>query len=547
VSDTEYTNYSNFTLQVTNVNDPPRIITKNNITALEDEFYEVYYVAKDIDNASSQLTWSIVTNAEWLTYNTNRSVINGTPTNDDIGEYWVNISVNDGEFTDHTNFTLIVVNTNDPPMITTEDKTKVTVGELFSVNYEALDFDPPPITLTWSVNSNASDWLTIDTYNGWLNGIPSVNDAGIYWVNVTVTDGESGWDFHNFTLEVLKKLVHVNNAPQLFNTSMEPTEGNINTEFIFSAHYFDEDSDAPVFIQVVIDDIVHTMKLKSGENAFDGLYECNTTLSEGTHSYYFIAFDGLETIKTTNSTTPYIKDIAGVSRKEISWYWLIWIILVIIVIISVMVLVLYKKRKATEIPTVKAELIHAPAKPLVLPSITSSVRGAGPLPSPTLVSEQLPTPKVQVQPSGTISSQTISVPSLAPTTIETQFQLPKATLSKAQKLELLEERFLRGEVDLETYKELKTKIEAQNGENITKDDLEEQPTIPEQQQLEAIEEPKSEEASPTTTHERVGKPPQQIPIEPEITQPQPTTEIQQQEKLASEEETDEEKNDQKNI
>ena len=144
-----------------------------------------------------------------------------------------------------------------------------------------------------------------------------------------------------------------------------------------------------------------------------------------------------------------------------------------------------------------------------------------------------------------VSSNTpVSTTSLPSKTLEPQYQLPKATLSKVQRLELLEERFLRGEVTEETYKELKTKIEAHTGEDITKVESEEQPTKPEQQQLEVIEQLILEESAPSTP-ELVDEPPQQLPKEPEITQPQPTIETQQQKKQTIEEETDEKNIDQK--
>ena len=157
-----------------------------------------------------------------------------TRSNDDIGEYWINVAVSDNEFIDFTNFTLTVINTNDPPLIITEDKTNVTAGKLYSINYEAADIDPPPIFFTWSLKTNATDWLTLDSITGWLNGIPSIDDAGIYWVNISVTDGEDGWDFNNFTLQVFREPIKENNAPELSNASMTPLKGNTKTEFTFS-------------------------------------------------------------------------------------------------------------------------------------------------------------------------------------------------------------------------------------------------------------------------------------------------------------------------
>jgi hypothetical protein len=458
VNDAELEDFSNFTLKVINVNDPPRIITTTITNAIEDELFHFQFEAKDIDNSQNELLWIIKTNANWLVIDNGRAIVNGIPLNEDVGEYWINISITDGDFNNYSNLTLTVENTNDPPEIITKDKTNATIGELYSVNYEAEDIDPVQTIFTWSMKSNTSDWLSIDPITGWLTGIPSINDVGFYWINISVTDGESGWDHHYFTLYVLKLPIQKNNAPKLLNATMTPLGGNIETSFTFSIHYYDSDGDTPKIIQVVIDNIPRNLRLGTGENASNGVYYYNTTLSEGIHTYYFMASDGLESVKTEDFTSSEIKKLEENSKEKISWYWLIWIIIVVVIIITLMFIYLFKKRKTAKIPVLKAELMKVVPKHMALPGELSGGEMAEPLGSQKIISEQLPVP--------------------AP--IETQYQLPKATLSKTQRLELLEERFLRGEVDLETYKELKTKIEAQTGEDITKDDTEEQPIIYEQ-------------------------------------------------------------------
>ena len=370
------------------------------------------------------------------------------------------------------------------------------------------------------IKTNTSDWLTIDTYNGWLNGIPSVNDAGTYWVNVTVTDGENGWDFHNFTLKVLKKAVQFNTAPQLLNASMTPKEGDVKTEFTFSVNYYDEDGDVPVFIQLVIGDATYNIKLKSFENTSNGTYEYKITLPEGTHNYYFIAFDGSETVKTNNMTTAYIKKIAGVSTEETFWFWLFLVVIIIMIIAFVIPVILDKKRKAVKITTVQAEILQGPPEHIALPTTTPIVDIATPLAAQPIVSEQLPSPTVQVQPSVTIPTKPTSTPTLAPITMEPQFQLPKATLSKTQKLELLKERFLRDEADQETYKELEAEIKSNVYEDITmiEEKLKTGPTTNEQQKFVPTKESIESKASTFNTPEFVDKHPQQLSIESKISQ-----------------------------
>jgi uncharacterized membrane protein len=300
---------------------------------------------------------------------------------------------------------------------------------------------------------------------------------------------------------------------------MTPSEGNIETSFTFLIHYFDANDDTPKIIQVVIDEIPRNLKLRPGENISNGIYYYNTTLVEGTHIYYFTASDGLDITRTKDYTTTKIEKVKENSKEQTFWYWLIWIIVIVVIIITLMFVYLYKKRRATKIPVFKAELMKVVPKHMALPGELSG----GEITEPPLAPQKM------------ISEQ---LPAYAP--METKYQLPKSTLSKTQRLELLEERFLRGEVDLETYKELKTKIKAQGDEDITRVvDLEKDISINEQQQLGVVEEPTLEDISQKNTSELVDKSPQEITIKPEITVSQPTTETQQPEELSTEKETEE--------
>jgi hypothetical protein len=526
VSDAEYEDFSNFTLKVINVNDSPKIITKDNNTAIEDMLYKNVYEAEDVDNVLNELIWSINTNANWLNYSTIDSIIYGTPTNNDVGDHWINVSVSDAEYIDYSNFTLTVVNTNDPPVITTEDKTNAVIGDLYSVNYEAEDIDPSEDKLIWSLITDAGDWLTIDTTTGWLNGVPSNNDFGIYLVNISVTDDENGWDYHNFTLQVSIK----NNAPELYNFSITPSDGDTNTEFIFSVNYYDADGDAPEFIHVVIGDAAYNMKLKPGENSSNGIYEFRTTLPEGMYDYYFTVTDGFDIVKTDNSTTPEIKKVDKSSTERISWYWLILIVIIVVIIASLLFLVVFKRRKALRIPTVRAELLQTTPSHLTLPGETSRINGSAQLQATqSKVLDQLPTPVVEAQPSIPATTEKAPVPSLAPAPVTTQFQLPQATLTKAQQLHLLRERFLKGEVTEETYNKLRAEIEGQNGEDITMDDSEETTDIGDSQPSEGKQQTESSQQSETTQQPEAIFSTESQP-QPQLFQQEPAVQTQPQEK-----------------
>jgi hypothetical protein len=88
---------------------------------------------------------------------------------------------------------------NRPPTITSSDTTTAYDGLPYSQIYTASDPENNP--MTWSLLSNAS-WLSIDPDTGELSGTPGLEDVGTSWVNITVTDNQSAFDFHYFILTV---------------------------------------------------------------------------------------------------------------------------------------------------------------------------------------------------------------------------------------------------------------------------------------------------------------------------------------------------------
>jgi hypothetical protein len=142
-------------------------------------------------------------------------------------------------------------------------------------------------------------------------------------------------DYTNYTLTVYGR---ENTAPELINSEMEPTSGNIDSTFGFSVHYNDVDSDVPVYINVIIDSKPHNMSLKTGSH-FDGIYEYKTKLSEGKHIYYFITSDGLDTTRTPDNSTFYIEASYEKSNDDINWDYLVIIIVILIIIILIIIVI----------------------------------------------------------------------------------------------------------------------------------------------------------------------------------------------------------------
>ncbi len=199
--------------KITVYNTPPKIITVDDTTAVEDIYYEVKYEHGDIDakNIDQPIIWNFSSNAGWLTFNSTTAILNGTPSNDDIGEFWVKITVNDTIANDTTNFMITVIGINDDPVIITEDVEIAYEDVLYKVNYNAIDVDSNINRQLWMLETNTTSWLKLNEDSGILSGTPLNADVGTYWVNVTVDDDDGGIAFSNFSLEVL----NVNDQPKI--------------------------------------------------------------------------------------------------------------------------------------------------------------------------------------------------------------------------------------------------------------------------------------------------------------------------------------------
>ncbi|UCG70133.1 MAG: putative Ig domain-containing protein [Thermoplasmata archaeon] len=226
--------FSNFTVSVFNT--PPTITTTDNPLADEDSTYSVNYASTD--DGLGTISWSLFTDASWLSLNASTGVLSGTPRNEHVGIFWVNVTVDDGHGgVGFSNFSLTVNNINDAPVISTLDVPDAVEDQLYFVDYEADDDDQD--SLIWSLTTSTS-WLSIDPTTGELSGTPSNLDVGLWDVTVSCNDGNGGIDSHSFTIDV----TNVNDAPQI--TSYQPSETFPSVEegmtLDFNISYSDEDS-----------------------------------------------------------------------------------------------------------------------------------------------------------------------------------------------------------------------------------------------------------------------------------------------------------------
>jgi len=80
--------------------------------------------------------------------------------------------------------------------------------------------------------------------------------------------------------------------PQILDARVLPASGSTAVTYGYEVHYYDQDGDPPSVSRVVIDGTPRTMTFAAGDSASDGRYRYETTLSVGSHSYFFEFEDG---------------------------------------------------------------------------------------------------------------------------------------------------------------------------------------------------------------------------------------------------------------
>jgi hypothetical protein len=207
----------------------------------EDEYYEVDYEAIDIDGPTT-FQWYLETSAKWLAIDNGTGVLNGTPSNDDVGSHYVNVTVVDERNgSTSSNFTLGVINVNDLPVwkdIPVD--MELMEGEWFIFDVNATDVDAYDV-LIYELTADPDINITIDPSTGLIKWRASIIDlAGPdYFLSITLkaTDGIYPI-FTSFNISVLENI-----RPNVF--LLLPSDGSIasHSNTVFEWEGYDEFND----------------------------------------------------------------------------------------------------------------------------------------------------------------------------------------------------------------------------------------------------------------------------------------------------------------
>ncbi len=283
------------TLTVVNTNDAPAILTDVLPPSVEDVPYEAVLEGSDPDTGDA-ISWTMTTNAAWLALSGQTGALSGTPGDDDVGEWDVEVTLTDagGAFSTRT-YVLVVTNVNDPPAIVGEDELTAKEDEAYSAMYAAADPDAGD-TLTWSYWLEAP-WLSFNTSTGLLSGSPSQWDLGPCIVSITVTDAQGASCSRNLTITVVNT-----NDPPWFSGDQPLTSATVGVTYRWRPVVMEVDEDDE--LTFALDSRPQGMTIDSMEGTITWTPGSS---QEGVHPIAVLATDGEATARLYyNITVPHV-------------------------------------------------------------------------------------------------------------------------------------------------------------------------------------------------------------------------------------------------
>ncbi|MCC2606111.1 tandem-95 repeat protein [Planctobacterium marinum] len=212
-----------FSIEVIAQNSAPVISGRPRTTVTQGKVYRFSPSASDADG--DLLLFSVVNLPGWLSFDEQTGVLNGTPLQEDIGEYAdIQVSASDGtDQTDLPSFSIRVVNSNTAPVATSSE---VSTKEDNSVTIKANATDENQDDLTFTIVNPPSNGTISADNNGWVYS-PSADFNGVDAFDFSVSDGELTSELATVTINVGA----VNDKPDAINDeiTLDQVESGVYT------------------------------------------------------------------------------------------------------------------------------------------------------------------------------------------------------------------------------------------------------------------------------------------------------------------------------
>ncbi len=227
------TGYKLVTFMVINVNDLPNMTSISNQTIYQNDVLNIIINATDIENdtltfntTTLLLNLSVYDNSSLFPIETDSSSypskptygkMNYTITNNQVGNYTLNITLTDGSAIIYQLVNFTIYNVNDPPVLDPIENQTAIQEELFYYDVNASDPDqltPYGDVITYNISfiectkkfkpgdTNCSIF-GIDNQTGVISFTPERNDSGNYTLNISVMDSGGLVDWKKVNLTVV--------------------------------------------------------------------------------------------------------------------------------------------------------------------------------------------------------------------------------------------------------------------------------------------------------------------------------------------------------
>ncbi len=201
-------------MRVLDVNDPPFFLSKPIIAVRQGDHYRYWAKAKDPDEGE-RLTFGLNVAPQGMEIDPATGLVTWWPRSQaTVGTHDVQLFVRDSSgVTVLQSYKLKVVDTNDPPKITTRPNQSVVQGQKYHYRVQAMDEDLPSGKKLVYRLLTAPLGMTIDAFSGEIVWTPFNKDVGHHLVVVEVLDERGGVAKQSFFLEVVDK----NEPPQVLS------------------------------------------------------------------------------------------------------------------------------------------------------------------------------------------------------------------------------------------------------------------------------------------------------------------------------------------
>gem|GEM_PF-2012056 len=236
-SDGQYTVYQDFCVTVINTNDPPVIVSVPPTTALQGVPYGFRVQAFDPDG--DVVRFFLNGSPPGMVLDEVSGVLDWTPSADQVGEVQVKLEATDrhgGQ--SNLSYTIIVVNVNDPPVITSAPPPTARQGSLYTYQVRVSDPDGDPVTL--SLLSHPPG-MSVNASSGVVEWVPGQESVGRAEASILASDGRGGIAVQSIQLAVQD----TNDAP-VFLGGIAPVAYQ-NQPYVSQVRAFDPDGDQLIY------------------------------------------------------------------------------------------------------------------------------------------------------------------------------------------------------------------------------------------------------------------------------------------------------------